>query len=146
MHSRKWARIYRFHPIVSEGRPIYYPAVAEDIFRAAKKITGGNIMITKKQFGLGLLAVVSSLLLAVSGCSDRKKEISIKFSDCPAAVQKTIGEHAGGVKFVEVDQETKKGGLVVYEAKGKKADGKEIKIKVTADGSLVEFKSEQSDG
>jgi hypothetical protein len=37
MHSRKWTRIYRFHPIVSEGLPIYYPEVAEDIFRAAKK-------------------------------------------------------------------------------------------------------------
>ena len=102
-------------------------------------------MHTPKQIGSELLGLAFGLALAVSGCTDGKKESTVKFADCPTAVQKTIVDHAGGVQFSEVEQETKKGGRVVYEAKGKKADGKEIEIKVAADGSLVEFKSEQGD-
>ena len=57
-----------------------------------------------------------------------------------------IGRHVGELTHPHaVRLGRSSGGLVVYEAKGKKADGKEIKIKVTADGSLVEFKSEQAD-
>lgn len=85
------------------------------------------------------------LAFAAAGCTESKKEIELKFADCPAAVQKTIIDHAGGVQFPEVDKETKKDGRIVYEAKGKKADGKEIEIKVAADGSLVGFKSEFED-
>jgi hypothetical protein len=102
-------------------------------------------MRTRKQIGSGLLALVMGLVLAVSGCTEDKKEITLKFADCPAAVQKTIIDHAGGVQFPEVDKETKKDGRVVYEAKGKKADGKKIEIKVAADGRLVGFKSEDDD-
>ena len=83
-------------------------------------------MRTRKQIGSGLLALVIGLVLAMSGCSEGKKEVTLKFADCPAAVQKTIMDHASGAQFPEVDQETKKNGRVVYEAKGKKADGKKI--------------------
>jgi hypothetical protein len=102
-------------------------------------------MRPRKQIGSGLLALVIGLVLAVPGCTQGKKEIGLKFADCPAAVQKTIIDHAGAVQFPEVDKETKKDGRVIYEAKGKKADGKEIKIKVAADGHLVEFKDEEGD-
>jgi hypothetical protein len=44
-----------------------------------------------------------------------------------------------GVTFTKVEQETKSGGIVIYEAKGKQADGKEIEVKVTGDGSLVKI-------
>jgi len=102
-------------------------------------------MRTRKQIGSGLLALAIGMVLAVSGCTGGKKEITLKFADCPAAVQKTIIDHAGGVQFPEVDQETKKDGRVVYEAKGKKADGKKIEIKVAADGRLVGFESEDDE-
>jgi hypothetical protein len=102
-------------------------------------------MRPRKQIGSGLLALVIGLVLTAPGCTEGKKEVSLKFADCPAAVQKTIVDHAGGVQFPEVDKETKKDGRVVYEAKAKKADGKEIEIKVAADGRLVEFKDEQGD-
>ena len=85
------------------------------------------------------------LVLAAPGCTGSKEEIGLKFADCPAVVQKTITDHAGGVQFPEVEKETKKDGRVVYEAKGKKADGKEIEIKVAADGRLVEFKDKEGD-
>ena len=102
-------------------------------------------MRPRKQIGSGLLALVIGLVLTVLGCTERKEEVGLKFADCPAAVQKTIIDHAGGVQFPEVDKETKKDGRVVYEAKAKKADGKEIEIKVAADGRLVEFKDEEGD-
>jgi len=103
-------------------------------------------MRTRKQVGFpGLLALAIGLVLAVFGCSEGKKEVSLKFADCPAAVQKTIIDQAGGVQFPEIDKETKKDGRVVYEAKGKNTDGKKIEIKVAADGRLVEFKSEDHD-
>jgi len=91
-------------------------------------------MRTRKQIGLGLIALAIGLVIAVSGCTGGKKEVSVKFADCPAAVQKTIIDNAGGVQFPEVEKETKKDGSVVYEAKAKKDDGKKIKIKVAADG------------
>ena len=100
-------------------------------------------MHPQKQIGSGLLTLVIGLVLAASGCTEGDKEVGLKFADCPAAVQKTIIDHAGGLQFPTVDKETKKDGRVVYEAKGKKADGKEIEIKVAADGRLVEFKDEE---
>jgi uncharacterized membrane protein YkoI len=102
-------------------------------------------MRPQKQIGSGLLMLVIGLALAAAGCTESKKEIELKFADCPAVVQKTIIDHAGGVQFPEVEKKTKKDGRIVYEAKGKKADGKEIEIKVAADGRLVEFKSEEAD-
>ena len=102
-------------------------------------------MRTQKQIGSGLLALAIGLALAVSGCTEGKQEVTLKFADCPLAVQKTILDHAGGVQFPEVDKEIKKGGRVVYEAKGKRADGRKIEIKVAADGSLVGFESGDDD-
>ena len=102
-------------------------------------------MHAQKQIGSGLLALAIGLALAMSGCTEGKKEVTLKFADCPAAVQKTILDHAGGVQFSEVDKETKKDGRVVYEAKGKRVDGKKIEIKVAADGSLVGFENGDDD-
>ncbi len=102
-------------------------------------------MRTQKQIGSGLLALGLGLALAMSGCTGGEKEVTVKFVDCPPAVQKAIIDHAEGVKIYEVDRETKPGGRVVYEAKGKKAGGGKIEIKVAADGQLLEFKSEVED-
>ena len=105
------------------------------VHTATKKLEDLN-MKAQKHLCSGLLAVVG-LIVVMSGCATGKEEVSVKFSDCPAAVQKTITEYAGGVQFPEVDKETKKDGRVVYEAKGKRADGKKMEIKVAPDGHLV---------
>jgi len=102
-------------------------------------------MRIRKQIGPGLLTLAIGLVLAMSSCTEGKKEVALKFADCPAAVQKTIMDHASGVQFSEVEKETQKDGRVVYAAKGKKADGQKIEIKVAADGSLVEFKNKDRD-
>jgi len=115
--------------------------MAVGIIHAANQIkTRRKTMHAQKQIGSGLLAMAIGLALAVSGCTEGKKEVTLKFADCPAVVQKTIL-----VQFSEVDKETKKDGRVVYEAKGKRADGKKIEIKVAADGSLVGFENGDDD-
>lgn len=99
-------------------------------------------MKAQKYIGGGLLPWVIGLALTGSGCTEGEREVTLKFADCPAAVQKTISDQANGVQFTEVDKETGKDGRVVYEAEGKTADGKKIEIKVAADGSLVGFEKE----
>ncbi len=93
-------------------------------------------MNTHTKIGSGLLALAAGLLLTVSGC---KKEMDMPFSDCPMVIQNAIAANAPGVTFTKVEKETKDDGRVVYEAKGKQADGKEIEVKVTADGQLVKL-------
>jgi hypothetical protein len=118
------------------------PASVE-IFRGAQEPRFKN-MRTNKMI-LGKLALAAGLTLAGFGCSGHEQEATLKFVDCPAIVQKTITDHAGGVVFPTIDRETKKSGRIVFEAKGKKADGNKIEIKVAADGSLVGFKIELDD-
>ena len=60
----------------------------------------------------------------------------MKFADCPAAVQKTMTEQAGGTKIESVDMETSKDGKVIYEADAV-IGGKNYEIKVAADGTLI---------
>jgi len=102
-------------------------------------------MPTQRKIGSALLALTIGLALAGTGYCGDKNEAKIKFEDCPAVVQKTIIDHAGGVQFSKVKKETEKDGCVIYEAKAKKADGKKIEIKVAADGTLVELKNEDKD-
>lgn len=101
-------------------------------------------MNTHHKIGWGILALAIALLLAVTGCSDGKKE-KLMFADCPIVVQKAFDNHAGALPFSEIKRETKKDGRVIYEAKAKKADGKEVKIKVAADGALIKFEIEDKD-
>jgi len=91
-------------------------------------------MHTSTKIGTGLLALASALLLSVSGC---KKETTMQFSECPMVVQNALTANAPGANFNKVEQETSSDGRVVYEAKGKQTDGKEIEVTVTSDGTLV---------
>jgi hypothetical protein len=104
-------------------------------------------MHTRKQIGSGVLGLEIALAIAMFsfGCAADKKEAKLPFSDCPVLVKQVMSDHAEGAVFTEVEKETKKDGTIIYEAKGKKADGKEIKIKVASDGHLIELKSEDHD-
>ncbi|MDP2138589.1 MAG: hypothetical protein Q8J74_12140 [Candidatus Didemnitutus sp.] len=130
---------YFEHPMADEQpEELCYQNGSRNHPRRQQK-TGNNNMRTRKQIGAGLLTLVIGLALAMPGCTEGEKEVTLKFADCPAAVQKTMIDHANGVQFTEVDKETGKDGRVVYEAEGKTADGKKIEIKVAADGKLVGF-------
>jgi len=102
-------------------------------------------MLTERKISSALLALTIGFALAVTGYCGDKDDSKVKFEDCPAAVQKTFTDYAGGVQFSKIEKETKKDGRVIYEAKAKKAAGKKIEIKVAADGTLVELKNEDKD-
>jgi uncharacterized membrane protein YkoI len=63
------------------------------------------------------------------------KDVEIKFSDCPAAVQKTLKREANGANLETIDKETEDG-KAVYEV-AVKIDGKNYEIAVAQDGTLI---------
>ena len=98
-------------------------------------------MLTQMKVGLVAGTVVLALALpALAEGKEGKKKEEIKLTDCPAAVQQTVKDNAGGGEILEVEKSAKKG-AVVYEAEVKKADGKKIDIKVAADGKLMEVEA-----
>ena len=143
--SARSPALYLEHPIAAARTAGLLCPSGVGIIRNAQKTYGDQNMLPQRKIGSALLALTIGLALAVTGYCWDKSESKIKFEDCPAAVQKTIIDHAGGVQFSRVEKETKKDGRVIYEAKAKKADGKKIEIKVAADGTLVEFKNEDKD-
>jgi len=91
------------------------------------------------QLKTGLLA--AALTLGAARTASAAEE-DIKLEDCPAVVQKTIADNAGGGRIEEVERETKKDGSVVYEAEVKRADGTEVEITVAADGTLLQVEED----
>jgi len=94
------------------------------------------------QIKVGWVAAVVALALALPAHAEgKKKKEDVKLADCPAAVQQTIKDNAGGGEILEVEKATKKDGTVVYEAEVKKADGKKVDVKVAADGKLLQVEN-----
>lgn len=99
------------------------------------------------RIGAGLVAGTAAILLALPVLAGDKesKEQEVKLTDCPAAVQQTIKDNAGGGKILEVEKCVAKDGAVVYEAEVKKADGKTVEVKVAADGKLIAIEADDED-
>ena len=97
-----------------------------------------------KRTWFGILSV--GLLSTVVGCAqmhhheekEEGNEVKMKFTEVPAAVQRTLTNASGGAKIESVDKETDKG-VVIYEADAK-IDGKNYEIRVSADGNLISKK------
>lgn len=89
--------------------------------------------------GLGVLSAPAW----ADGCKGEKTEKKVTLDQVPAAVKDTILKEAGGNKITEIEEETKDG-VTTYEAEWK-ADGKEIEIKVAADGKLLKKEVEDDD-
>src|SRR4051812_45792382 len=62
---------------------------------------------------------------------------SVTMAELPAAAQKTLKREAKGGKIEELRKETRKDGMVVYEAEVVK-NGKGNDIEVSADGKVIE--------
>lgn len=75
---------------------------------------------------------------------DEGQEVKIKFSEAPAAVQKTLTEEAHGQTIKTLDKETRKSGKIAYEA-DVKIDGTNYEIVVAADGKLIHKKIDEED-
>lgn len=86
----------------------------------------------------------TSTLLARADEEDEGKEVKIKFSQAPEAVQKTLMEEAHGQTIKTLDKETQKDGKIVYEA-DVKIDGTNYEIVVAEDGKLIHKKIDEEE-
>jgi len=89
---------------------------------------------------LGVLAALSAPAQA-GECEKKEKKVTIE--QVPAAVKATILKEAGDNKIKEIEEITK-GDVKTYEAEWV-ADGKEVEIKVAADGKLLRKKTKEAD-
>ncbi|MBL7140498.1 MAG: hypothetical protein ISS74_06270 [Planctomycetes bacterium] len=71
-------------------------------------------------------------------------EKDVTIDQVPEAVKATILKEAGGNTITEIEEETKNG-VTVYEAEWLNADGKEVEIKVAADGTLLKTEIDDDD-
>lgn len=84
---------------------------------------------------IGLLATSAPCMRAAEE-EDEGKEVKIKFTECPPAVQKTLMRESFGAKITSVDKETRKDGKVVYEA-DVMIDDTNYEIQVSPEGKLI---------
>ncbi len=91
--------------------------------------------------GLLLCAVLVNLAWAGGG---RKTEKDVTIDQVPTAVKATILKEAGDHKIEEIEEVSRDGKVVYYEAEWK-ADGKEIEIEVAPDGKLLSREVEDDD-
>jgi hypothetical protein len=75
---------------------------------------------------------------------DEGKEVKIKFSEAPEAVQKTITDEAKGATVDTLDKETSKSGKILYEA-DVKIDGTNYEIVVDPKGKLIHKKIDEDE-
>ena len=90
-------------------------------------------------------SILLSAAMVIATSAFAEKEEKVRWSQLPAAVQKTMTDNAGGGKIEEIEKETKmKDGktVTVYEAEVKKTGGRKIEIKVGEDGRLIELKDD----
>ena len=95
------------------------------------------------------IAVVVFLAgLMVFGLSDalagKKTEKDVTIDQVPAAVKATILKEAGDNKIEEIEEVSRDGKVVYYEAEWK-SGGKEIEIKVDPSGKLLSKEIEDDD-
>jgi hypothetical protein len=91
------------------------------------------------------VSVVGGSSFALRAAEEEEgKEVHIKFSEAPQAVQKTLTAEAFGAKIDGVDKETKKDGKEIYEADAV-IDGTNYEIKVAPDGTLISKKIDNED-
>ncbi len=89
------------------------------------------------------LAVVAGAFGTAAAFEEHEKEVTVKFVDVPAAVQKTLQEESRGATIDDVTKESENG-KTVYEAEVK-INGKSYNIEVAEDGTLLEKKLEEKD-
>jgi hypothetical protein len=102
---------------------------------------------------VGCMAVVGLLVAGSSvgpawadndkACKKTEKKVTIE--QVPAAVKATILKEAGSNAVKEIEEVSKEGSIVFFEAEWK-TDGKEVEIKVAPDGKLLGKKIETDDG
>ena len=89
---------------------------------------------------IGMCVVIAAPIIMDDG--EDEKEVTI--DQVPAAVKATILKEAGKNKITEIEEVSKDGKVIYYEAEIK-VDGKEIDIMVAPDGKLLGKEIEDDD-
>ncbi len=79
------------------------------------------------------------LLSSASYAGWFENEVKVQWANVPVAVQKTITAHSENGRVGEVEKEVK-ANKASYEASVKTPDGQRLKLKVAADGTLMELR------
>ena len=96
----------------------------------------------KMSIKIRIFASLITLLFATSSFAGLFGDEKVEWSQVPAEVQQTIKEHLQGGEIEEIEIETEKKSITIYEATVKKPDGTEIEIKVDENGTLIEFEND----
>ncbi|HAF02371.1 MAG TPA: hypothetical protein DCO65_06000 [Spartobacteria bacterium] len=81
------------------------------------------------------VAIILGLACPLISSAEEEKEMTVKMSDVPEAVQKTIKDKAGKHEIVKLEKKTEEG-KTVYEAVVNKK-GKQWAIEVDANGKFL---------
>ena len=95
-------------------------------------------MKTRTLIAVGLVA--ASLSIGIAAQANEEKEQEIKAADVPAAVQKAAENEAKGAKILRWEKEGNN-----YEAVVAKKNGKQVRIKMNADGKVLSKHSESAE-
>jgi hypothetical protein len=98
--------------------------------------------LTKMNIKTLVLVTCMSLIYTTPIFASLFGDEKVEWSQVPAKVQQTIKEHLQGGEIEEIEIETEKKTITVYEATVKKPDGTEIEIKVDEDGNLIEIEND----
>lgn len=88
-----------------------------------------------------IFTIALLLSFALFGCADINNE-KIEWDQLPPEVQKTFSENLQGGEIREIEKETEKKTIIVYEAMIQRPDGRKIEIKVEENGMLFEFEED----
>jgi len=110
-----------------------------------KTIHGEIVMRPRKQIGLGLLTLVFGLVLTMPGCTEGKKEVGLKFADCPRPSRRRSSTTRAASNSPLLTKRPRRMVASFTKLRGRRPTARKSKIKVAADGRLVEFKDEGGD-
>jgi Protein of unknown function (DUF2874). len=94
-----------------------------------------------------LAPVILTLVMACATSSFAGEATEIKWSQVPAAAQKTISKNMGEGKIEEIKKKTRTisgKSVTIYEVQARKPDpgGKKFEIEVDEDGKLIELEDD----
>lgn len=91
---------------------------------------------------LSKVIIPISALLALNACTVGDEEIDIPLTEVPANVINVVQDTLPGISLKEAEKEIRQDSSAVYELEGKLIDGKEYKIKISDNGTILKIELE----
>jgi len=88
---------------------------------------------------LQLTAITLFSTLVLSACFDKGRETDIPLPEVPANIVNIVQNALPGISLKEAEKEIRDE-IIIYELEGALLNGKEYKIKIAADGTIIKIK------